>query len=96
MMSCGISIRCPRDSTDVQYDSTGHLLEFCKFASKDLELPNSSRNAIKDFTGCLARKSYIVSLSRKKGKVQEIANCRPIGHLKIFYCPNSLVTWMAI
>ena len=30
---------------------TGRPLEFCKFASNDLELPISSRNAIKNFTG---------------------------------------------
>merc|ERR1712001_508166 len=30
---------------------TGRPLEFCKFASNDLELPISLRNAIKNFTG---------------------------------------------
>ena len=44
-MSCRISIGHP-------LDSTGHPLEFCKFASTVLELPISSRNAIKNFTGC--------------------------------------------
>ena len=37
---------------DIQQDSTGCPLEFCKFASNDLELPISSINAIKNFTGC--------------------------------------------
>ena len=37
---------------DIQQDSTGCPLEFCKFASKVLELPISSRNAIKNSTGC--------------------------------------------
>ena len=34
---------------DVQQDSTGCLLEFCKFASNVLELPISLRNEIKNF-----------------------------------------------
>ena len=37
---CRISIGCP-------LDSTGHSLEFCKFASNVLELPISLRNAIR-------------------------------------------------
>ena len=41
---CRISIGRP-------LDSTGHPLEFCKSASNILELPISSRNAIKSFTG---------------------------------------------
>ena len=36
---------------DVQQDSTSRPLEFCKFASNDLELLISSRNAIKNFAG---------------------------------------------
>ena len=36
---------------DVQQDSTGRPLEFCKFASNVLELLISSRNAIKISTG---------------------------------------------
>ena len=51
-MSCRISIGHPLDSTGHPLDSTGHPLEFCKFASTVLELPISSRNAIKNFTGC--------------------------------------------
>ena len=37
---------------DVQQNSTGRPLEFCKFASNVLKLLNSSRNAIKISTGC--------------------------------------------
>ena len=36
---------------DIQYDSTGRPVEFCKFASNVLELLISSRNAIKISTG---------------------------------------------
>merc|ERR1711983_452833 len=41
----------PVDFTGRPVNSTGRPLEFCKFASNDLELPISSRNAIKNFTG---------------------------------------------
>ena len=38
---------------DVQQDSTGCTLEFCKFALNFSDLPISQRNVIKNFTGCL-------------------------------------------
>ena len=46
---------------------TGRPLEFCKFASNDLELPISSRNAIKNFTGR--------PLENSRGRPVEFTGC---------------------
>ena len=60
---------------DVQQDSTGCPLEFCKFASNISELLISSRNAIKISTGCPVK--FLLDVYQNLMDVQQ--NCST-GH----------------